>query len=131
MSLSGLFSRRSGRALIALATAYAIAIQGLLIGLAGPTLVAEVNAASPGFVLCHQDGQDRPALPTDAPDHFGCSQCILCFAAAHQALASPASVAIVHRAAEAANLSWPNAKRRAPARPAHAIAEPRGPPAPA
>ncbi len=129
MNLSGLCSRRSGRALIALVTAYAIAVQGLLLSLGGPSLIAQAYAASPGVILCHQDGQDGPALPADAPDHLGCSHCILCFPAAHQALTALASVAVAHRAAEATSLSWALPNRRASPRAAHTLAEPRGPPA--
>jgi hypothetical protein len=64
---------------IAMAAAYALALQVLLSGLAGAHAMASGPAAGDLFVICHGSG-DGPADSQNVPDHAPrpASPCVLC-----------------------------------------------------
>src|ERR1700761_8526469 len=97
--MGGLFGNKTNlrlnwRALVAIAVAYAVAAQSLLIALGGFALAAPASDAPAAFELCLHDGGAAPALPVGAPTHVPCTHCIFCFAGAHHAVigSSPAPV---------------------------------------
>ena len=118
---------RFWRSLLSIVVAYAVAIQSLLIAVAGFSLPADAGQNAPAFELCLHDTSGAPELPANKPDS-GCTHCIFCFAGAHDGLIGTAPAAF-HRVNVATVvvpwLSGTSGVRR-PTR--HAIANPRGPP---
>ena len=119
---------RLWRSLLSVAVAYAIAIQSLMIAVAGFSLPAEASQNGPAFELCLHDTSGAPALPADKPDLSGCTHCVFCFAGAHHAMVG-AAPADFHRINVAmAVVPW-HGDTPVPVRlTRHAIASPRGPP---
>ena len=79
-------SERFWRSLLSVVVAYAVAIQSLLIAVAGFSLPADGGQNAPAFELCLHDAAGEPALPASNPDQSGCTHCIFCFAGAHHAV---------------------------------------------
>ena len=96
MNGSGRIGARLWRSLLSVAAAYAIAIQSLMIAVAGFSLPAGASQNGPAFELCLHDTSGAPALPADKPDLSGCSHCIFCFAGADHAVIG-AAPAVSHR----------------------------------
>jgi hypothetical protein len=65
---------------LSVVVAYAVAIQSLLIAVAGFSLPADAGQVAPALELCVHDDSGVPDLPADNSDHSGCTHCILCFA---------------------------------------------------
>ena len=86
---------RFWRSLLSIVVAYAVAIQSLLIAVAGFSLPADAGQNAPAFELCLHDTSGAPELPASKPDS-GCTHCIFCFAGAHHAVIGTAP-AIFHR----------------------------------
>ena len=128
MNGSGGKGARLWRSLLSIAVAYAIAVQSLMIAVAGFSLPAEASQNGPAFELCLHDTAGTPALPADKPDLSGCTHCVFCFAGAHHAMVG-AAPADFHRVTVAMVVVPWRADASVPIRPArHAIANPRGPP---
>lgn len=127
----GTMAKRLWRPVIGVAVAYAVAMQTLLIVLAGFSSAAQVDLNAPGFALCHHDAQDAPASPSGNPSDTGCSHCIFCFAGSHQGLSASPPV-LFHRVnVEIVDALPSPGSRIIFLRSAHSIASPRGPPLPA
>jgi hypothetical protein len=86
MSGLGRDGTRDWQALLSVVVACAVAVQSLLIAVAGFSVLADVDRNTPGFELCLHDTSGAPELPSDKPDLSGYSHCIFCIAAAHDAL---------------------------------------------
>jgi hypothetical protein len=126
----GMISGRLWRPLIGVIVAYAVAMQALLVVLAGFTLAAQADPSVPAFELCHHDAQDAPASPSGNPGDTGCSHCIFCFAGSYQALVAPPPV-LFHRVnVEIVDALPSTGNRIISLRSPHSIASPRGPPLP-
>jgi hypothetical protein len=128
MNGSGRIDARLWRSLLSVVVAYAIAIQSLMIAVAGFSLPAGASQNGPAFELCLHDTSGAPALPADKPDLSGCSHCIFCFAGAHHAVigAAPAGV---HRIDVAmVTVVWRGDASGIVRLTRHSIASPRGPP---
>lgn len=79
-------SKRLWRPLVSVFVAYAVAIQSMMIGLAGFSMPADARQSAPAFELCLHDTAGAPTLPNDKPEFPGCTHCIFCFAGAHHAV---------------------------------------------
>ena len=119
---------RLWRSLLSVVIAYAVAIQSLLIAVAGFSLPVDPGQNAPAFELCLHDTTGAPSLPADKPDFSGCTHCIFCFAGAHHAVIGTAA-AVFHRVNVAMVVvpllddgSGPRRLTR------YTIASPRGPP---
>ena len=128
MSGLGRNGSRYWRAVLSVVVAYAVAIQSLLIVVAGFSLPADGGQNAPAFELCLHDASGAPQLPAGNPDHSGCTHCIFCFAGAHHAVIGTApavfhrvnvAIVVVSRLGETFGLRWLTR---------YTIASPRGPP---
>jgi hypothetical protein len=116
------------RSLLSVIVAYAVAIQSILIAVAGFSMPADAGQNAPAFELCLHDASGAPQLPADNPDHSGCTHCIFCFAGAHHAVIGSAP-AIFHRVDVAMLVVPPPCDTSGLTRLArYTIANPRGPP---
>ena len=86
---------RLWRSLLSIVVAYAVAIQSLLIAVAGFSLPADAGQNAPVLELCLHDTSGAQELPASKPDS-GCTHCVFCFAGAHHAVIGAAS-AVFHR----------------------------------
>jgi hypothetical protein len=91
MSEFGDIKRRVGRSLLSVVVAYAIAVQSLLIAVAGFSIPANIGLTNsgldaPAYALCLHDRSGTAEQPAGTPDHSGCTHCIFCFAGAHHAV---------------------------------------------
>jgi hypothetical protein len=122
-------SKRFWRSLLSVIVAYAVAIQSLLIGVAGFSMPADAGQSAPAFELCLHDTSGAPELPASKPDLSDCARCIFCFAGDFDAVIGTAPT-LFHRINLAvvvvAWLGDPSGLRP-PTR--YTIASPRGPPA--
>ena len=119
---------RLWRSLVSVVVAYAVAIQSLLIAVAGFSLPVDPGQNAPAFELCLHDTSGAPSLPADKPDLSGCTHCIFCFAGAHHAVigAAPAVFRRVDVAMTVvSSLDDASGPRRLTR---YTIASPRGPP---
>ena len=116
------------RALLSVVVAYLVAIQTLLIAIAGFSLPADVGQNASAFELCLHDVSSTPEAPASKPDLSDCTHCIFCFAGAHHAVISTApavfhrvnvAMVVVSRLGETSGLRWLTR---------YTIASPRGPP---
>jgi hypothetical protein len=96
MSGSSGIGARVWRSLLSIVVAYAVAIQSLLIAVAGFSLPADAGPNAPAYELCLHDGSAAPELPAGNPDQSRCTHCIFCFAGAHHAVIGTAP-AVFHR----------------------------------
>ena len=87
---------RYWRTLLSVVVAYAVAVQSLLIAVAGFSLPADAGHNAPAFELCLHDVSGTPELPASKPDFSDCTHCIFCFAGAHHAVIGTAP-AVFHR----------------------------------
>jgi hypothetical protein len=128
MNRSGSMGARLWRSLLSIAVAYAVAIQSLMIAVAGFSLPADTGQNGPAFELCLHDTTGAPAQPADKPDLSGCTHCIFCFAGAHHAMVGT-TPADFHRVNVAMVVVPWHGGTSVPVRlTRHAIASPRGPP---
>ncbi|MGB7101630.1 MAG: hypothetical protein WBD95_23040, partial [Xanthobacteraceae bacterium] len=81
-------SKRFVRPLLAIAVAYAVAAQSLLLAFGGFAPAAPSDTSAPAFELCLHDGQAAPGSSDGVPSHPGCTHCIFCFAGSHHAVAA-------------------------------------------
>jgi hypothetical protein len=128
MNGSGGIGARLWRSLLSIVIAYAVAIQSLLIAVAGFSLPADAGQNAPAFELCLHDTSGAPQTPADNADHSGCTHCIFCFAGAHHAViaAAPAVFRRVYVAMVVVpQLGGASGLRRLTR---YTIASPRGPP---
>jgi hypothetical protein len=128
MNGSGGKGARLWRSLLSIAVAYAIAVQSLMIAVAGFSLSAEASQNGPAFELCLHDTAGTPALPADKPDLSGCTHCIFCFAGAHHAMAGAAQVFFGRIELATVVIPWLGNERSTALITPHTIANPRGPP---
>jgi hypothetical protein len=128
MSGFGQNGTRYSRTLLSVVVAYAIAIQSLLIAVAGFSLPADAGQNASAFELCLHDVSGAPELPASKPDLSDCTYCIFCFAGAHHAVigAAPAvfhrvnvAIVVVPWLGDTSGLRWLTR---------YTIASPRGPP---
>jgi hypothetical protein len=125
-------SSRFWRSAVGLVAAYAIAFQGILVGLAGAQLAATTyDHAASGFELClndtqngAQDNSGSPIAPA-IPQHL--DHCVFCFASAHHDMGAPAQSYVGYgggygTALAVATASHPSYVSE------YSIARPRGPP---
>ena len=118
---------RFWRSLLSIVVAYAVAIQSLLIAVAGFSLPADAGQNAPAFELCLRDTSGAPELPASKPDS-GCTHCIFCFAGAHHAVIGTAP-AIFHRIDVAmVVVPWRGDASALARSTRYIIASPRGPP---
>ena len=118
---------RFWRSLLSIVVAYAVAIQSLLIAVAGFSLPADAGQNAPAFELCLHDASGAPDLPASKPDS-GCTHCIFCFAGAHHAVIGTAP-AIFHRVNVAMVIvPWRGGTSAVTRLTRYSIASPRGPP---
>jgi hypothetical protein len=90
----GAFSGGSGRlwrSLIGLLVAYAIAIQGFVLGFSGP--LAAAAHGLPAFELCLNGTPATPGIP--ANDHAPAGHCLLCAAGWQPVLDAPPACALI------------------------------------
>ena len=127
----GTMARRLWRPLIGVTVAYAVAMQTLLVVLAGFTLAAQADPGAPVFALCHYVTEDVPASPSGNPAEQGCSHCIFCFAGAHHAVIPSPPVLFQRVNIEIVDALPSAGSRIISLRSAYSIASPRGPPLPA
>ena len=116
------------RSLLGIAVAYAVAIQSLMIAVAGFSLPAGVGQNGPAFELCVHDASGAPTLPASKPDSSGCPHCIFCFAGAHHAMAGTAPVFFGRVEPAEVIVPWLGNERSVALIVRHTIANPRGPP---
>jgi len=118
---------RLWRSLLSIVVAYAVAIQSLLIAVAGFSLPADAGQNASVFELCLHDTSGAQELPASKPDS-GCTHCVFCFAGAHHAVIGAAS-AVFHRVNVAMVVAPWRGDTSPLARPTrYIIASPRGPP---
>ena len=118
---------RFWRSLLSIVVAYAVAIQSLLIAVAGFSSPADAGQNAPAFELCLHDTSGTPDLPASKPDS-GCTHCIFCFAGAHHAVIGTAP-AVFHRVNVAmVVVAWPGDSSGPRRLARYTIASPRGPP---
>jgi hypothetical protein len=119
---------RLWRSLLSIVVAYAVAIQSLLIAVAGFSLPADAGQNAPSFELCLHDASGAPAVPASNPDQSGCTHCIFCFAGAHHAVVGTAPT-VFHRVNVAmVVVPWRGGASGLRRLTRYAIASPRGPP---
>jgi len=124
----GSIGARFWRTLLSVVVAYAVAVQSLLIGVAGFSLSADASQNAPAFELCLHDTSGAPEAPAGNPDRSGCTHCIFCFAGAHHAVIG-AAPAVFHRVYVAmAVVPWLGGASGLRRLTRYAIANPRGPP---
>jgi hypothetical protein len=119
---------RIGRSLLSVVVAYAIAVQSLLIAIAGFSLPADADLNAPAFALCLHDSSGAEKLPAGDSDRSGCTHCIFCFAGAHHALAGAAPVFFGRLRIAAVTVPWLGYERSVAQLFRYIIANPRGPP---
>ena len=108
--------------------AYLVAIQTLLIAVAGFSLPADVGQNASAFELCLHDVSSAPEVPASKPDLSDCTHCIFCFAGAHHAVIGTAP-AIFHRVNVAMVVApWLGDGSGLTRQTRYTIARPRGPP---
>jgi hypothetical protein len=127
MSKCGI-KRRVGRSLLSVFVAYAIAVQSLLITIAGFSTPADAGVDASAFALCLHDSSGAEKLPAGNPDHSGCTHCIFCFAGAHHALVGAAPILFGRVQIAAVTVSWLGDERSVARLFRYLIANPRGPP---
>jgi hypothetical protein len=128
MSGFGQDGTRDWRALLSVVVACAVAVQSLLITVAGFSVLADVDRNAPGFELCLHDTSGAPELPAGKPDLPSCVHCIFCFAGAHDAVVGTAPV-LFHRVNIAmVVLPWFGDTSGLRRLTRYTIASPRGPP---
>ena len=121
-------SGRLWRSILGVLVSYAIAIQGLFVGLTGYAVSATADQASPFFQLCLNGSKTAPSSPEEVPGHVGHDGCMLCFAQATPALcgAPPGGFFRIDVEADCIRHTV-DAERVGPSFP-YSIARPRGPP---
>jgi hypothetical protein len=120
-------SNRFWRSVVGLVAAYALALQGILIGFSGAQLAATpYDHAASGFELClngSQDGSGSPAIPQHL-DH-----CLFCFAGVHHCALDAATQSYVGYGSFGQGSALAGATRSRPSDSSkYSIARPRGPP---
>jgi hypothetical protein len=124
----GSIGARFWRTLLSVVVAYSVAVQSLLIAVAGFSLPADAGQNAPAFELCLHDTDGAPQAPAGNPDHSGCTHCIFCFAGAHHAVIG-AAPAVFHRVYVAvAVVPWLGDASGIRRITRYTIANPRGPP---
>ena len=119
---------RYWRTLLSVVVAYAVAVQSLLIAVAGVSLPADAGQNAPAFELCLHDASGAPELPAGKPDLSDCTHCIFCFAGAHDAVIGT-TPALFHRINVAmVVVPWLGDLSGLRRLTRHTIASPRGPP---
>jgi hypothetical protein len=126
--ISGGMRRRVGRSLLSVVVAYAIAVQSLLIAIAGFPAPADAGPNAPAFALCLHDQSGTAEQPAAPADHSGCTHCIFCFAGAHHAVAGAAPIIVGRVEVAAVIVPWRIAEFSAARLVRYIIANPRGPP---
>ena len=86
MSGLGRNGTRDWRSLLSVIVAYEVAIQSLLIAVAGFSLPADAGQTAPAIELCLHDASGAPELPASKPDLSDCTHSIFCFVGAHDAV---------------------------------------------
>ena len=119
---------RLWRSLLSIVVAYAVAIQSLLIAVAGFSLPADAGQNAPAFELCLHDASGAPAVPADNSDQSGCTHCIFCFAGAHHAVIGAAPAAFHRVSVATVVVTWLGDTSGPRRLTRHTIASPRGPP---
>jgi hypothetical protein len=120
--------RRVGRSLLSVFVAYAIAVQSLLIAIAGFSMPADAGVDASAFALCLHDSSGAEKLPASKPDFSGCTHCIFCFAGAHHALVDAAPVLFGRVQIAAVTVPWLGHEHSVARLFRYIIANPRGPP---
>jgi hypothetical protein len=120
--------RRVGRSLVSVVVAYAIAVQSLLIAIAGFSVPADAGFDAPAYTVCLHDESGTAKQPAGTPDHSGCTHCIFCFAGAHHAVIGAAPVFFGRVKLAAVIVPWLLHEPRAVRLARYIIANPRGPP---
>jgi hypothetical protein len=117
---------RLWRQLTGCVVAYALVLQGVLLGLSGALVAASATMAdgTPGIELCLHDVDGAPALPDR---HDGKSHCTFCLSAAHQLIAAP-SPALRPITRNAGVAAWLSGDWLVPAAAEARSHRPRGPP---
>jgi hypothetical protein len=119
---------RYWRTLLSVVVAYAVAIQSLLIAVAGFSLPADAGQNAPAFELCLHDATGAPELPASKPDFSDCTFCLFCFTGAHHAVIGTAP-AVFHRVNIAmVVVPWLSDTTGLKRLTRYTIASPRGPP---
>jgi hypothetical protein len=128
MSGLGQNGARYWRSLLSVVVAYAVAIQSLLIAVAGFSLPADAGQNAPALELCLHDASGAPELPASKPDLSDCTHCIFCFAGAHDAVIGTVP-ALFHRVNVAmVVVPWGGDTSGLKRLTRYTIASPRGPP---
>jgi hypothetical protein len=129
MSGSSGIGGRLWRSLLSVVVAYAVAIQSLLIGIAGFSMPADADQIASTLELCLHDVSGAPTLPASKPDLSDCTHCIFCFAGDVDAVIGTAPALFHHIKVAVVVVPWLGdlSGLRQPTR--YSIASPRGPPA--
>ena len=128
MSGLGRNGSRYWRAVLSVVVAYAVAIQSLLIVVAGFSLPADADQNAPAFELCLHNSSGTPEVPASKPDFSDCAHCIFCFAGAQDAVLG-GTPAVFHRVTVAVVIArWLGHTPGLDRLTRYTIANPRGPP---
>jgi hypothetical protein len=120
-------SNRFWRSVVGLVAAYALALQGILIGFSGAQLAATpYDHAASGFELCLNGSQDDSGSPA-IPQHL--DHCLFCFAGVHHCALDAATQSYVGYGSFGQGSALAGATRSRPSDSSkYSIARPRGPP---
>jgi hypothetical protein len=123
---------RVRRSVVALVAAYALVIQGLLVGILGTTAAARATTgeALPGYALCLTHNEDGTPAPSDNPvEHSDCMAHCLAWVSGGDAL-MPAPAAAPSGPVDFAGhtIVWAARDWRIPSPLQNPLARPRGPP---
>jgi hypothetical protein len=123
-------SNRFWRSVVGLVAAYALALQGILIGFSGAQLAATpYDHAASGFELCVNGGQDDSELPATPaiPQHL--DHCLFCFAGVHHCALDAAAQSHAEYGSFGQGSTLAATTRSRPSYASdYSIARPRGPP---
>ena len=119
-------STRFWRTLLSVAVAYAVAIQSVLIGVAGFSMPADADQNA--FELCLHDASGAPELPSSKPALSDCTHCIFCFAGDLDAVIGTAPAVFVRVNVAMVVVPWLGGPSGPRLLARYTIASPRGPP---
>jgi hypothetical protein len=121
-------SGRLWRGILGVLVSYAIAIQGLFIGLTGSAIPAKADQGSLFFQLCLNGSKNAPGSPEEIPRHIGHDQCVFCFAQPNPALCGAPPGGFFRIDVEGECIRHTVYAERVGPLPPYWIARPRGPP---
>lgn len=122
-------STRFWRSLLGVVVAYAVAIQSMLIGVAGFAMPADAEQNASALELCLHDASGAPTLPAGKPDLSDCTHCIFCSAGDLDAVIGTAPALFQRVNVATVVAPWLGDPSGLKLLTRYTIASPRGPPA--